>query len=109
MSYSPNPDLLVATTDWMYMAYMRAGNLAAAQQLLGLIPGGLQIIENESYYNRIKMYQGQISPDALLDLKNITPENEINLITQGYGVGNWYYHHGEKEKAKQAKEISNIE
>lgn len=45
------------------------------------------------------MYKGLIDPTELLDLDNDSEESQLDIVTQGYGVGNWYLYNGEKEKA----------
>lgn len=100
MAYSTNPDLLVATADWLYMTYRRLGRTEKAAALLEQIPGSLEVIENDSYYRRLLMYKGQLAPEELLDLDNADPERQLDIVTQGYGVGNWYLYNGQKEKAR---------
>ncbi|MEL6925300.1 MAG: tetratricopeptide repeat protein, partial [Bacteroidota bacterium] len=90
MQHSKNADLLTATSDWLYMTYRRLGQDEAAQQLLPRITPEMNIIENDAYYNRLLMYKGLKEAEALLDFDNITEDNLLNLVTQGYGVGNWY-------------------
>ena len=99
--YSTNTDLLTATSDWQYMTYRRLGKLAEAEAVLEVITPELEIIENASYFNRLLMYKGMKKPEDLLDLNNTDPDQLLNIVTQGYGVGNWYLYHGDTEKAKQ--------
>jgi tetratricopeptide (TPR) repeat protein len=99
MAYSDNDDLITATADWMYMTYRRLGQEDKAQQVLAKIHSDMKIIENDAYYKRLLMYKGEIKPSDLLDLENDDPDELLNLVTQGYGVGNWYFYNGEKGKA----------
>lgn len=99
MDFSTNPDLLTATTDWLYMTYRRLGKEAEAQALLDPIQPDLNIIENTSYLNRLLMYKGLKKSTDLLDLNNEDPEQLLNIVTQGYGVGNWYLYNGDEAKA----------
>lgn len=100
MTYSTNPDLLTATADWLYMIYRRLGDTPKAMQLLTLIKPDLDIIENESYYNRLLLYKGLKKPEELLNLDNRDQETLLNTVTQGYGVGNWYLYNGDAQRAK---------
>ncbi|MDX1409740.1 MAG: tetratricopeptide repeat protein, partial [Saprospiraceae bacterium] len=100
MTYSINPDLLCATTDWYYMTAVRLGDTARARALLAPIHADMEIIENDGYHQRLLMYKGEILPDSLLDFDNITPENELQVVTQGYGVGNYLLSHGRVEEAR---------
>ncbi|MDX1939033.1 MAG: tetratricopeptide repeat protein [Saprospiraceae bacterium] len=103
MTYSTNPDLLCATADWLYMTYRRLGETEKAMKVLEKITSGMEIIENESYYNRLLMYKGLKKPEELLNLD--APESDLdallNTVTQGYGVGNWYLYNGDAAKAKE--------
>lgn len=105
MKWSNNDDLLVATTDWLYMTYRRLNDIEAAEKLLTMIKKDMNILENDSYYKRLLMYKGIKSPESLLA---VDESNEsipgINLATQGYGVANWYYYNGNKKKAKDVFE-----
>ncbi len=101
MEVSVNNDLRVATIDWLYMTYRKTGNDEAAQELIAPITKRMKIIENESYHKRILMYKGEIAPEKLLDLKQTNdPTLDIDLVTQGYGVANWYLYNGEVDKAR---------
>ncbi len=92
-----NDDMLAATADWLYMTLRRLGKEGEARAILGLITPEMDILENSAYHRRLLMYKGQFEPTQLLDPATL---NEMNLLTQGYGVANWYYVNGDKEKAK---------
>lgn len=100
MEFSDNDDLITATADWLYMTYRRLGQEKKAADLLQKIHADMKIIENDAYFKRLLMYKGEMAPSELLDLENEDPEQLLNLVTQGYGVGNWYYYNGDKTKAK---------
>ena len=99
LNISDNDDMLVAATDWLYMTYRKIGNIESAQALLSGIKAKMDIIENKSYHNRLLMYQGKLEPNDLFDLNG--KKSDIHLITQGYGVGNWYYYNGKINEAIQ--------
>lgn len=92
-----NDDMLVATADWLYMTYRRLGREVEAGKVLESIHEEMDILENFSYHKRLLMYKGLIEPDALL-----SPEqaSDLDLATQGYGVGNWYLYNGDEERAR---------
>lgn len=100
MAYSTNPDLLTATTDWLYMTYRRLGREKEAAALLEAIHPGMEIIENESYLARLLLYKGEKKPEELLDLDNQTPDAQLDIVTQGYGVANWHLYNGRAREAK---------
>ncbi len=98
LNYSDNPDLKVATTDWLYMSLMREGKTAQAEEFLATIPDSLEIIENDSYYKRLRMYQGKLPFEELF--KTNEEDVALSLATQGYGVANWYLYNGDTTQAK---------
>ncbi len=101
LSVCENDDSRVAVVDWLYMTLSRQGKKDEAQRLLSTIGNDVMIIENDSYYSRIKMYQGQMQPEDLLTADSTANDYHLALATQGYGVGNWYICHGEEAKAEE--------
>lgn len=99
LKYSVNDDLLVATTDWLYMSLMREGKAEEAATVLEPIHSEMNIIENDSYYKRIMMYKGELAKEELLRTDQM--DVALSLATQGYGMGNWYLYNGETTKAKE--------
>jgi tetratricopeptide (TPR) repeat protein len=101
LNMSDNPDILVAATDWLYMIHRRLGDIEAAQALLPAVNEEMEIIENDSYFNRIMMYKGLLEPEELLFIDKTISDGSLELATQGYGVGNWYLYNGDTTKAVQ--------
>jgi len=102
MEFSDNTDLLVATSDWLYMTYRRLGLEEEATALLEAITSDMEIVENDAYHRRLLMYKGEVAPDELLDLRaEADPDVALNIATQGYGVGNWYYVNGDVGQAAE--------
>lgn len=96
---STNPDMLVATKHWEYMTLRRLGNTKAAAKSIKDIKDDLEIIENDDYYKLIKLYQGKLKVEDLL--KEIGADADtLGNASLGYGLGNWYFYNGEKEKAE---------
>ncbi|MCB1025332.1 MAG: tetratricopeptide repeat protein [Acidobacteria bacterium] len=100
LKVSKNSDMLVATVNWQYATLRRLGKKEKAERSIEAIKDDLDIIENEGYYKLVKVYQGKITPQVLL---NETGKNEDSLsdASIGYGLGNWFLINGEKEKAKK--------
>ncbi len=99
MDVSDNDDLVTATADWLYMTYRRQGKQAEAAELLSRISDSMNIVENDSYFLRLRMYQGILPPDSLLAVGAGNPDPELAIATQGYGVGNWYFYSGDTTRA----------
>jgi len=97
LDYSPNPDLLVATTDWLYMTLRRQGKDAEAAAVLEPITPELEVVENDAYLKRLRMYRGELSVDALFETD--ADDRALALATQGYGVANWYLYNGDPDRA----------
>ncbi len=99
MKVSDNDDLICATTDWLYMTYRRLGEKEKADALLEAITEEMEIIENDSYFERLMMYKGSRNPEAVLNIGPDNPDPDLALATQGYGVGNWYLYNQDTVKA----------
>ena len=98
-NYCNNPDLYVATADWLYMTLRRQNKVEAAQSILDTILPDMEIIENDSYFRRLNMYKGALPIEELF---NPTGDDAaLSLATQGYGMGNWYLYQGDTGKAKE--------
>lgn len=96
---SVNDDLKTATADWLYMALQRAGKKEQAANVLAMLPDSLNLIENDSYHQRLQLYAGKRSPEEVLHVQGTSEDRDLAMATQGYGVGNWYLYTGEPAKA----------
>jgi tetratricopeptide (TPR) repeat protein len=99
LKVSNNDDLVTATVDWLYMTYRRGGKPDKAKEVLALVHDGMKIIENDSYFKRLKMYQGKLKPEEVLEVSANAEDADLSLATQGYGVGNWHLVNGDSAKA----------
>jgi len=93
-----NDDMLVATSDWLYMTLRRLRRDAEAKQVLDPIREQMDILENQAYHARLLMYKGLRTPESVL---NLNTADDVQIATQGYGVGNWYLVNGDKQKARE--------
>jgi tetratricopeptide (TPR) repeat protein len=89
-------DNRVAIMDWMYMSLRRMDRHAAAKSEIIGIHEGMSVIENTSYYRRLRMYAGAIAPDQLVP----SDASELERATLLYGLGNWHRCNGDVDKAK---------
>ncbi|HMP30040.1 MAG TPA: hypothetical protein PKD85_10590 [Saprospiraceae bacterium] len=90
MIFSDNNDLKIATADWMYMTKQRLNQMEDAQKFINTIDDELEVIENDSYLQRIKLYKGKVDVNDVLNVDAADADLELKLATQGYGVANWY-------------------
>ena len=95
---SKNPDMLVATTHWLYMTLRRLDKPDEAKKVLEPITDNMEIIENEAYYKLLLMYQGKLKPIRILEEAQ-QGESSLNNASIGYGVGNWFLYYSQREKA----------
>jgi tetratricopeptide (TPR) repeat protein len=95
LSLSRNDDTTVATSDWLYMTLRRLGRGDEAARVLAPIRRDMRILENDAYHRRLLMYRGELPADSLLAAGG----DDVQVATQGYGVGNWYLYNGQREKA----------
>jgi tetratricopeptide (TPR) repeat protein len=93
-----NDDMLVATSDWLYMTLRRLKRDDEAREVLAPIREQMDILENGAYHARLLMYKGLRTPESVL---NLNTADDVQIATQGYGVGNWYLVNGDRATATQ--------
>jgi tetratricopeptide (TPR) repeat protein len=89
LAVSTNPDMLCATSHWLYMTLRRLGREREARAVLKPIRADLDVIENRSYQRLLLMYKGELPVDSLL-ATDASGASAIDDPAIGYGVGNWY-------------------
>ena len=98
LKVSKNPDALVATTHWQYMTLRRLNRNSEANRLLNTVSTGLEIIENDGYYQLVLMYKGLAGPKSLLEQVSKQPAGPGSHSVL-YGIGSWYLDHGQRDEA----------
>jgi len=93
-----NDDMLVATSDWLYMTLRRLKRDEEARQVLEPVREQMDVLENGAYHARLLMYKGLRTPESVL---NLNTADDIQIATEGYGVGNWYLVNGDRARAKE--------
>ena len=99
MDYSDNPDLKVATSDWLYLSYMRSGDPASARNILDEIHSDLEIIENDDYLLRLLLYKGEKDPASFAD----SISSPLAYATQYYGISCWHEFNDRKIEASDIR------
>ncbi len=97
LEFSKNPDMLVATSHWLYMTLRRLGRDDEAREVLEPIHAGMDLIENHDYHRLLLMYKGDREPEELLAEKR--EAGGVGLATTAYGVGNRYLYGGDLDRA----------
>lgn len=95
MQVSTNPDMMVATSYWLYMTLRRMGRDADAARVLEPITPELDIIENGAYHRLLLLNKGLLTE---ADLAQSTGD-ALQDATTGYGVGHWHFINGRREQA----------
>jgi tetratricopeptide (TPR) repeat protein len=95
--FSKNPDMLVATTHWLYMTLRRLDRPGEARQALEPITADMEIIENGSYHRLLMLYKGTEKADALA---SSLAAGSLDAVTVGYGLGNWHLYNGRADQAR---------
>jgi len=93
---APDAGELAGSTDWLWMALMRAGRANEARSMLARRPDSLPA--TNAYARRLKLYRGEIKPEEVF-----TPADtaDVQVATLSYGVGNWYLTRGDSAEARR--------
>ncbi len=95
-----NSDNIVSSTHWLYMIQQRLGNPEMADSMLEPIQKGMKVIENQNYYDLCLFYKGQIKES---DLQRTLDDNPAADAIK-YGIANWYFYNGQKQKSRELLE-----
>lgn len=90
-----NADNLVAASYWLYLSLRRAGKPGDAAAVLQPVTAGLDVIENTEYHQLLRMFQGELTPEAILESAG---EGSGGSAAR-YGVSMWYFINGRHEEA----------
>src|SRR5690606_25570663 len=90
-------DMLVASSDWLYMTLRRLGQEPEADAVLERISPDMRILENDAYHRRLLLYKGLLPADSVLPPNT---EDPVQLATYGYGIANWHLYNGDRYTAE---------
>ncbi len=96
---SKNPDMYVATANWLYITLRRLKKEKEALELLSTISANVELIENKDYLRLLLLYKGEADPE-LLKQELIKSNSSLSNASTGYGLGNYYLVKGDKTTAK---------
>ena len=96
LKFSKNPDMLAATTHWLYMTLRRLGRAGEARAALDAIREDAEVIENHDYQRLLLMYKGRLTPEQVL-AEASKADSALSFATTAYGVGVWHLHEGRPE------------
>ena len=93
-----NPDMVVASSHWLYMALRRLGRVNEAERVVAPITAGMEVIENQSYHRLLLMYKGALSAN---DVAPTERGDAVQDATVLYGLANWHLYHGRAASARK--------
>lgn len=103
LEMADNNDMRVATIDWLFMTLSRMNRKRDAERLIQPIDPEMEILENHAYHRRLLLYRGLLQPSDLLSEPKLDPsqrnDRDVELATNGFGVGHWYLIHGNQSEA----------
>lgn len=98
---APDAGELQGSVDWLWMSLSRAGRNADAKAMLDRKHDhqrpDLKPVVN-AYTQRIKLYRGEIAPEAVLTAADT---DDTQIATLAYGLGNWYLVRGDRAQARK--------
>ena len=96
IAQTPNDDMRVATTHWLYMTLRLQGQDAEAARVLEPIQADMNVIESMAYHQLCLLYKGEGQMTTALGA-GVTPAGGDSAM---YGVGNWHFYNGRRDEAK---------
>jgi tetratricopeptide (TPR) repeat protein len=98
LANAANDDRRVSIAYWYYLALRRLGRHGEAADLLQLITGELDVIENHTYRDLLFLFKGELPEDSLV---STTADGEMSVAdaTAAYGIGAWHLVNGRDETA----------
>jgi tetratricopeptide (TPR) repeat protein len=98
---SANPDMLVASSYWLYMILRRLGEDEEAAQVLAGISEDMDIIENTAYHELLLLHKGvRTESDFVSEGEGVS----LQGTTTAYGLGVWYLFQDRDDDARAAFE-----
>ncbi len=102
LAVSTNPDLLVATTYWLYQTLVRLGRDEEAAEVMEPISEEMEIVENDAYHQLLLLFRGDRSLEDLAGPSGT--EATLQSTTTAYGIGVWHLMEGRSEEAHETWE-----
>ena len=98
MKVTEDDDAKLAISNWIYITLRQLGRKEDAGKVLAGITEGMEVDENQSYYDLLFMYKGLKSEK---DMAAIAEASDLSMATIGYAVGAWYLYNGKENEARQ--------
>ena len=95
LAVSKNPDMLVATSYWLWLTLRRLDRPKEASEVLEPIRADLDVIENDGYHRLLLLFKGEAEAESLLSESS----DALGNATAAYGVATWHLVNGRAEEA----------
>lgn len=103
LKVSTNPDMYVATANWLYITLLKLNKNKEAESLLTTVDAGMELIENKDYLEILPLYKNKTEiTDPVQYLQN---KQGLELASFGYGLGNYLLEEGKKEMARKVFQV----
>lgn len=103
LDLAKNDDDVVAAVAWLYPSLERAGKPAEAKRVLARIKPQMDVKENGSYYDRLRLFQGAKTEAEVAEGMK---KDALSRPTAGYGIGLWHLLNGRSTDAKKYFELA---
>lgn len=100
LELAKNPDSVVSSSYWLYLALLRLGRGEEAATVLAPITADLDVIENQIYHRLLLAFKGELEYEKVLSESAADGVESLDFATAGYGVGAWYLASGMEEEAR---------
>jgi tetratricopeptide (TPR) repeat protein len=91
-----NPDMLVASSYWLWLSLKRLGQDDEAAAVLAPIDADLDIIENTAYHRLLMLFSGELTEADLIG----SGEDALQNTTTAFGVAAWHLVNGRADRAR---------
>lgn len=99
LKVSKNPDMYVATANWMYITLRKLKKNKEAGNLLKTINPDTELVESGDYLRILLLYKQQ--EDFADPEKEIENNSTLSSATYGFGLGNYLLLNGKKVESKK--------
>lgn len=95
---SKNPDMYVATANWIYITLLKLKRTKEAEKLLSTIITNEELLESGDYLKILLLYRQKTDRnDPVIEIENNTT---LSSASYGFGLGNYLLERGKNEQAK---------
>lgn len=95
---STNPDMYVATANWLFITLKRLRREDEAANLLTGISTDMKLIENKDYLRLLLLYKGVEDAEKMKN-ELMGTGSSLSNASVGYGLGNYFILKGDKSSA----------